>query len=122
MTRKAKIWIVVGVLAVLLLCCCVASIISVTIFRSIFNTAEIVDLATSPGNTNVTLANYNRIQSGMTYTEVVAIFGGPGVRTAQVKLVGKWMEFYSWMDTAGGQATIVFKEGRVIQKDQDRLR
>jgi hypothetical protein len=122
MTKKAKIGLVVGILAVLLLCCCVASIVSISIFRSIFNTADIVDLATSPGNPNVTLANYNRIQIGMTYQEVVAVFGGPGVRTAQIKLVGNWMEFYSWMDTAGGQATIVFREGCVIQKSEDRLR
>jgi hypothetical protein len=122
MRRSAKIWLVAGILVVVLLCCCIVSVAGVAFYRSVFNTTEIVDLVTSGGNPNVTLANYNRVQIGMTYQEVVDVFGGPGVRSAQVTVAGKRLEFYSWMDTAGGQTTVVFKEGRVTKKSEDGLR
>lgn len=122
MTRTAKVWLIVVLVAVVLLLCCVVTLAAGIFLAGVFNVGDVIDVAQGPGSPNVTLANYDRIQVGTTHQEVVAIFGGAGVRTAQIKTVGKWLEFYTWMDTANGQATVVFKEGRVTKKSQNGLR
>jgi hypothetical protein len=121
-TRTAKIWLVIVLVTVALLLCCVV-ILAVGIFLAgVFNVGDIVEVARGPGSPRVTLASYERIQIGMTYDEVAAVFGGPGVRTAQIKVAGEWLEFYSWKDIGDGHATIVFKNGRVSEKNQNGLR
>ena len=123
MTKTAKVWLIVGVVAAVILCCCVVSaVIGFGIVSSVFNLEEIIVVSASPGSPYVTLANYNRVEVGMTYQEVAAIFGGPGVRTAQIKVGGEWLEFYSWKSTGSSSATIMFKEETVVNKSQSMLR
>ena len=70
----------------------------------------------------VLVFGYQPLIMGMTYDEVAVIFGGPGVRTAQIQVGGEWLEFYSWKDIGDGHATIVFKNGLVSEKSQNGLR
>ncbi len=121
MSKTAKIWLVVGIIVVVLACCCVVSIVAVGALGNVFNVDGIIEASRGPGSADVTLANYERVRAGMTYDEVAAIFGGPGVRTAQLELAGERLEFYTWKDTAAGQATVVFKNGRVTEKNQHGL-
>jgi hypothetical protein len=122
MTRTAKIWLIVVLVAVVLALCCVVTVAAAVFLAGVFNIDEITEVARAPGSPGVTLANYERITTGMTYDEVVAIFGGPGVRTAQIRVGGEWLEFYSWKAVEGGQATITFKNGVVSTKSQNDLR
>jgi hypothetical protein len=122
LTRKGKIWLIVAISAILLFCCCIAAIVGLTVYRNTINTTEIFDLATSPGTPGVTLANYDRVQYGMTYPEVVDIFGGPGVRTGQMKIADNQVKFYSWKGAAGGEATITFSNGVVMDKESRDLK
>jgi hypothetical protein len=121
-TRTAKIWLIVILVVVVLALCCVVTVAAAVFLGGVFNLGEITDVAQGPGSPRVTLANYERVQTGMTYDEVAAVFGGPGVRTAQIKVGGEWLEFYTWKDVGDGHATIVFKNGRVSDKSQNGLR
>ncbi len=122
MTRTAKVWLIVVLVVVVLALCCVVSVAAAVFLAGVFNMDEITEVARAPGSPNVTLANYERIETGMTYDEVTAIFGGPGVRTAQIQLGGEWLEFYSWKAATGGTATVTFKNGIVSTKSQNGLR
>ncbi len=122
MTRTAKIWLVIVLVAVALLLCCVVTLAVGIFLAGVFNVDDIIEVAQGPGSPRVTLAGYERVQIGMTYDEVAAVFGGPGVRTAQIKVGGEWLEFYSWKDIGDGHATIVFKNGLVSDKSQNGLR
>ena len=122
MTRTAKIWLVIVLVALVLLMCCVVTLAVGIFLAGVFNVDDIVGVAQGPGSPRVTLTNYERVQMGMTYDEVAAVFGGPGVRTAQIEVAGEWLEFYSWKDIGDGHATIVFKNGRVSEKNQNGLR
>lgn len=122
MTKTAKIWLVIVLVALVLLMCCVVTLAAGIFLAGVFNVDDIVEVAQGPGSPRVTLAGYERVQIGMTYGEVAAVFGGPGVRTAQIKVGGEWLEFYSWKDIGDGHATIVFKNGRVSDKSQNKLR
>jgi len=121
-TRTAKVWLIVVLVAVVLLLCCVVTLAAGIFLAGVFNVGDVIDVAQGPGSPNVTLANYDRIQVGTTHQEVVAIFGGAGVRTAQINVAGQRLEFYTWKDTAKGQATITFKNGLVTDKSQNGLR
>jgi hypothetical protein len=121
MTRTAKIWLIVVLVVVVLALCCVVSVAAAVFLAGVFNINEITEVARAPGSPNVTLANYERIEVGMTHDEVVAIFGGPGVRTAQIQVGGEWLEFYSWKAAEGGTATVTFKNGVVSTKNENGL-
>ena len=121
MTRTAKVWLVIVLAAVVALLCCVVTLAVGIFLAGVFNVDDIVDVAQGPGSPRVTLANYERVQIGMTYAEVAAVFRGPGVRTAQVELAGERLEFYTWKDMANGQATITFKNGLVTDKAENEL-
>lgn len=121
MTRTAKIWLIVVLVVAVLALCCVVSVAAAVFLAGVFNIDEITEVARAPGSPNVTLANYGRIEMGMTYGEVVTIFGGPGVRTAQIQVGGEWLEFYSWKAAEGGTATVTFKNGVVSTKNENGL-
>ena len=121
MTKKAKIWIIVAIVAVVLACCCVVTVVAFSSLGDVFNMGSIVDVAEQPGSPRVNLPNYERVDVGMTYREVESIFGGPGVRTAQLELAGKRLEFYTWRGPEDGQATITFENGVVIEKAENGL-
>ncbi len=122
MTKTAKIRLVIVLVAVVALLCCVVTLAAGIFLAGVFNVDDIIEVAQGPGSPRVTLASYERVQIGMTYDEVAAVFGGPGVRTAQIKVGGEWLEFYSWKDIGDGHATIVFKNGRVSEENQNGLR
>jgi hypothetical protein len=122
LTRTVKIWLVIVLVAVALLLCCVVTLAAGIFLAGVFNVDDIIEVAQGPGSPRVTRANFERVQISMTYDEVAVIFGGPGVRTAQIKVGGEWLEFYSWKDIGDGHATIVFKNGLVSEKNEKGLR
>ncbi len=115
MTRNAKIWLIVGIVAVVLLCCC-GAITAVVAFYSSITSIDVGEAVSAPRLPGVTLANYDRVQNGMTYEEVAAIFGGPGGLVVEMEFAGARAEIYQWNAAAGGYAQISFLNGGVYQK------
>ncbi len=78
--------------------------------------AENVELARP--STGVTMANYNRLQTGMTYSEVVAILGKEGVELSSNDIGGYRTIMYQWQGKGISGMSVMFQNGRMIQKSQ----
>jgi hypothetical protein len=111
-TNNAQIWLVVGIIAAaFLLFACVMTIACL----GIIGTSEEKGVPDKPSaeapvapdvepptpetpepSGGVTLANFNRVEAGMTYAEVAEIFGRPGDLSVETKLAGAKVEVYSW--------------------------
>lgn len=139
MTNTAKTWLIVGIIAVVFLL--VALVIAIAYFGIIGLSGEeskgvtpsveapvTPDVETPTPETpepsgGVTLANFKRVETGMTYAEVTEIFGRPGDLSMETELAGTKMEIYSWRAKMGfGNVTISFTDGRVASKAQFGLK
>lgn len=139
MANAANTWLIVGIIAVVFLL--VALVIAIAYFGIIVLPGEESKGATSSAEApatpeigtptpetpepsgGVTLANFKRVKTGMTYAEVSEIFGGPGDLSTETEMLGTKMEIYSWRATAGlGNVTISFTDGRVASKAQFGLK
>ncbi|MGD8720061.1 MAG: hypothetical protein PVH29_14730 [Candidatus Zixiibacteriota bacterium] len=121
MTRKAKIWLVVGVSAAVLFLYCGAPFAGVLVYRELFDPDEMFDMSMPSGNPNVTLANYNRIRAGMTHQQVTGILGGPGGTARHLETGGTRVEYWTWVGTDDSTITVIFKGGRVVAKRETGL-
>lgn len=70
----------------------------------------------------VTLANFNRLEDGMSYAEVVKILGGPGEPMSRSTVGGTVTEMYGWKAGGGANMNAMFQDGKLIQKSQFGLR
>jgi len=70
----------------------------------------------------VTAEQYSRVESGMSYTEVVALMGVPTEELSKSQIRGTTTVAYSWRNYDGSNALIMFQNGRVISKAQAQLR
>lgn len=67
----------------------------------------------------VTMDQYNQVQTGMTYDQVKQIMGGDGELTSDTKVAGHTAQLYTWYGkSAGSNATITFTDGAVDAKAQ----
>lgn len=82
-------------------------------------TVEEAYVAPPPPQSRVTMANFNRIQTGMTYDEVVAILGPPTEQNSQVEIAGQRSAMFTWKaDNWLGNMNITFSNGTVMAKGQ----
>lgn len=72
--------------------------------------------APSPDSGVITLAQFNRVQNGMTYAEVVAIFGREGQLLPSTRITA-----YVWPNPNGSLVRLIFSGDRVADKEQQRL-
>ena len=78
-----------------------------------------------PSTTGVTMANFNRLQKGMTYAQAVQILGKEGKKEGVMESGGIKIETYKWdADEDGSDATMTafFKNGRLDTKFQFALK
>ena len=81
--------------------------------------------AQSPG---VTMENYNRLKTGMTYPQVVRILGKEGTELASNEIAGIKTVMYQWdgdglvAGISGANMNAMFQNGKLIQKAQLGLR
>lgn len=77
---------------------------------------------TEQGDAKVTLAQYEQIQDGMTYDEVVSIFGGKETSSSESEVAGVKSEIMTWNgNTTFSAVTIGFTDGKVTSKSQTGL-
>jgi hypothetical protein len=75
---------------------------------------------TAPKNKpEITMGEYEQIQNGMTYEQVVEIVGGPGESISENEIAGIKTAIYSFKgDSFGSNATITVQNGKVFGKAQ----
>lgn len=83
-----------------------------------------VDSPAPAETAGVNLANFNRIQNGMTYEEVVAILGEEGAVLSETDIAGIHTVMYQWFGTGtlGANMNAMFQNGAMIQKSQFGLK
>jgi len=75
----------------------------------------------SDSETGVTLANFNKLQNGMSYAEVVAILGRDGTVLSESDIAGFHTVMYSWeadKGILGANMNAMFQNGELVQKAQ----
>ncbi|MBU4348185.1 DUF3862 domain-containing protein [Patescibacteria group bacterium] len=72
--------------------------------------------------TGVSLDQFNRLQEGMSYQEVVAILGSPGELQSSQDLAGYKTVMYMWKgNSLMGNLTAIFQNDKMIQRSQFAL-
>ena len=66
----------------------------------------------------VTMAEYDRIQKGMSYGQVTAIIGTAGTETSRSDLAGYSTIMYSWKNSNGSNMNAMFQNGALVMKAQ----
>ena len=69
----------------------------------------------------ISLSEFNQIQTGMSYDQVVAIVGSPGTLSVSGNVAGTDNKIYEWSGADGGDASVQFQNGAVIVKAQADL-
>ena len=80
---------------------------------------------TAGGADGVTLANFNKITTSMTYADVCKLFGKEGtlLSEADIGIAAYKTSIYTWTDSTGiANATITFQGGKVSIKSQFGLK
>ena len=72
----------------------------------------------------VTMANFRRLESGMSYEEVTGILGKEGEEISSSDIAGIHTVMYQWMgDTGwGANMNVMFQDDKLIQKAQFGLK
>ena len=67
----------------------------------------------------VTMANFNRIRTGMTYVQVVEILGEPSEQLSETEIAGQRSAMFQWNASNWmGNMNITFSNGTVMAKAQ----
>jgi hypothetical protein len=91
------------------------------------STTNITSPASEPGsgtrpNSGLTLASYQRLSEGMTYSEVVSILGSSGEELSRSDIAGINTVMYSWKTWSGANMNVMFQNGRLVSKAQFGLK
>lgn len=86
------------------------------------NTENTAGSSNEAQDVKVTLAQYNQIKDGMTYKEVVEIFGGKETSSSESEIAGIKSQIMTWNGNGTfSLVTIGFTDGKVSSKSQTGL-
>jgi len=66
----------------------------------------------------VTMAEFDRIENGMSYPEVIGIIGASGQQMSSSDVAGISTVMYSWANSNGSNMNAMFQNGKLISKAQ----
>jgi outer membrane protein assembly factor BamE (lipoprotein component of BamABCDE complex) len=69
----------------------------------------------------VTKAEFDQVQSGMTYSQVAAIIGDPGEKISESDMAGFHTVMYMWRNPTGANMNAMFQNDKMINKAQINL-
>lgn len=69
-------------------------------------------------SSGVTMANYNRLETGMSYAQAVAILGEPGMEQSRSDIAGYTTVMYTWHATGIANMNAMFQNDRLVSKAQ----
>jgi len=78
--------------------------------------------ATPTPSTEITLAKYNRLTDGMSYSQVVAILGKNGVQIGSNNIAGFKTVMYQWDDGYLGNMNVTLQNDKLVSKAQFGLK
>jgi hypothetical protein len=81
----------------------------------------VVELATG-ANAGITMANYQRLQTGMSYAQACAILGKAGTETSQGNIVGSTTVIYEWKGDGMANMNAMFTDDKLVTKAQYGLK
>ena len=81
----------------------------------------VVEMATG-ANAGITLANYERLQTGMTYAQACEILRKSGTETSRSEMVGYVTVMYSWQGDGVGNMNAMFQNDKLVSKAQFGLK
>jgi hypothetical protein len=77
----------------------------------------------SSSSNRYTMANYNQITTGMTYSQVSTILGDSGKELSRVEIKGVPLTIsYQWQNTDGSNMLVIFQDDAVTSKAQALLK
>ena len=78
--------------------------------------------STAAPTAGVTMANFNRLEKGMTYAQAVQILGKEGKRESVMEAGGMKIEMYKWDGEEEATMSVFFKDGKLDTKFQFDLK
>ncbi len=75
-----------------------------------------------PNGDNIKMEQFDKVQNGMSYEEVKAIFGRDGFIMSEGSMMGITTQMYCWINTGGANAEVTFQNGGVQMKAQVGLK
>jgi hypothetical protein len=72
-------------------------------------------------DSGITLDQYNRLYTGMSYSEAVSVMGSPGVEGSRNEVGGYVTVGYTWENPDGSNVIVIFQNDQLAQKSQAGL-
>ena len=92
-------------------------------FRSVPSSSSSFTSSISSSSNRYTMTNYNRINTGMTYSQVSTILGDSGKELSRVDIKGAPLTVsYQWQNTDGSNIIVMFQDDAVTTKAQALLK
>jgi hypothetical protein len=79
-------------------------------------------LSTPRIDVRLSMNQYNQIQTGMDYLEVMRILGRPGTELSRMDMAGYKTVMYGWANPDGSNLNVMLQNDRVISKAQFGLK
>ncbi len=88
------------------------------------NTANNMPSATvaPQSDSKLNAANFNKLETGMKYADVVKILGSEGEIVGDSGLSGGKTVMYKWTGSGGSFVKVIFQDGKLLDKVQTGLR
>jgi hypothetical protein len=91
--------------------------------RKLFLSLLILCLLSTAALAAVTMAQYEKVNTGMTYSEVISILGTPNQELSRAEMAGITTVMYMWEgNSIGGNMNVMFQNGKVVTKAQFGLK